>query len=216
MSHPLPRPTVVPYVTAHRTEQPLGKVVLAPGGLGIAYLLEDVYDRDEHGVLWERSGLNRAGRPEFARLHPLRQRRAMHRLLCQVCGEPASRTEAGWLWLLGRDPHPWPGWPEKTAATHPPVCLPCADLARRLCPHLAAGYVALRARDPQPYGVHGLVYRRTGHTATPDHAATLAYGEAGIAWMRAAQAVRALHDCTRIDLDTELAATRRGSPHVTP
>lgn len=74
MTAPPPRPSVVPYVAARSSEQPLGKVVLAPGGVGIAYQFEDAHDRDRRGVLWQRTGISRPGRPEFGRLHALRQR----------------------------------------------------------------------------------------------------------------------------------------------
>jgi hypothetical protein len=49
-------------------------------------------------VLWQRTALGwQGGRPEFGRVHPLRQRRAMLRLLFQVCGGPADQMDNGVL-----------------------------------------------------------------------------------------------------------------------
>ncbi|MEU3279102.1 hypothetical protein [Streptomyces antibioticus] len=78
----------VPYVTAwsaatHRTPT----VVLHTTGQGIGYADEAPYDRDMDGVLWIRQAIAPgAGRALLPTVHSLRQRQAISRMSCQVCG----------------------------------------------------------------------------------------------------------------------------------
>ncbi len=91
MAEVLGRPAVVPFITAWSAERSVRPEVIALPGAGLAYRDEVPYDRDSDGNLWTRMTLRRGcGRPEFGRVHPGRQRRAMRRLLCQVCGGPAA------------------------------------------------------------------------------------------------------------------------------
>ncbi|MFE3096292.1 hypothetical protein ACFXG1_21015 [Streptomyces sp. NPDC059248] len=122
-------------------------------GAGIGYADETPYDRDADGVLWTRvpSSPGR-GRPEFGQVHLMRQRRAMRRMLCQVCGEAADRDENGTLWLLGSDED------EYLTTSHPPVCAPCAVLSLRVCPHLRRRHTLIRVRSCVPLGVHGVLH----------------------------------------------------------
>jgi hypothetical protein len=139
----------------------------AVAGLPVAVLLayadETSIDRDKHGVLWRRA-LSRPqqGRPEFGKVHPLRQRRAMRRLLCQVCGSPADQTEDGVLWLLPDHREDWAGWPEGMANVEPPVCLPCVRTSVRLCPALRKGAAAIRVHEFPIVGVRGALYKSGG------------------------------------------------------
>jgi hypothetical protein len=98
------------------------------------------------------------GRPTFGKMHPVRQRRAIRTLLCQVCAGPASRTSRGWLFVM-------PGSPgsdvEGSLCTKPPICEPCAQLALRHCPHLTDP-VAVRVRKPRIWGVLGDQYAPAG------------------------------------------------------
>ncbi|SDC27287.1 hypothetical protein [Actinokineospora iranica] len=69
---------VVPYVTTWSGEDwvRFPRVVERRGGMGIGYADEILADRDSKGVLWDRvTGKRGQGRPEFAKVHPLRQRR---------------------------------------------------------------------------------------------------------------------------------------------
>ncbi|MFF7632811.1 hypothetical protein ACFZB9_06610 [Kitasatospora sp. NPDC008050] len=185
------QPGLVPYITAWSEERYVRSEVVAHPAGGIAYRDELPHDRDADGILWARMTLARGrGRPDFGRVHVGRQRRAMRLLLCQVCGGPADRTEEGVLWLLRDDRGDWPGWPEGMAATHPPVCLPCAGPAVRMCPHLRAGCVAVRVRECQELGVHGRLYRpgRAGEV-------TVAVDEPRARWVVAGQLARVLRDC---------------------
>ncbi|MGK5531893.1 hypothetical protein [Streptomyces sp. URMC 129] len=206
MSRHAPTATV-PYITAWSSEQRLNALVIAHPRVGIGYPDETVADRDAHGVLWTRTDCRPGqGRPEFGRVHPLRQRRAMRKLLCQICAAPADRTDQGVLWLLGDDRTDWPGWPERMAATHPPVCLPCARVAVRACPFLRRNYVAVRVRDSRIAGVHGVRYRPGWpfpEVADGGDGILLPYDHPDIPWVRAAQLIRELRGCTIVDLDTE-------------
>ncbi|WP_066950501.1 hypothetical protein, partial [Streptomyces lushanensis] len=154
-----PRPDVVPYISRWSSERRPTGVVVARGG-GIAYADEGPYERDDMGVLWKRIGVSPGkGRPEFGEVHFLRQRRAMRRLLCQICGGPSDRTSEGTLWLVGEDADDPEFWRPGYVTTHPPVCAPCAVISVGVCPHLREGYVALRVRTFVQAGVHGALYR---------------------------------------------------------
>jgi hypothetical protein len=174
-----------------------------PAGLGFAD--ETVLDRDDRDVLWSRTlscpGL---GRPEFKRVHPFRQQRAMRRLLCQVCAQPADRDERGVLWLLLRDDREgWPDWPDGMANTYPPVCMSCARLSIQLCPALRKGYVAVRARRFPYRGVYGMRYAPGYPTPIPVADGVVTYENPAIRWTCAVQLVRSLHECTIVELDCE-------------
>ncbi|QMU72550.1 hypothetical protein [Streptacidiphilus sp. P02-A3a] len=196
------RPGVVPYITAWSAERSVRPEVVGLPGVGLAYRDELPYDRDSNGNLWTRMAFQcGCGRPEFGRVHPGRQRRAMRGLLCQVCGGPADRTAAGVLWLLKDDRGDWPGWPEGLAATHPPACVPCARAADRLCPHLRGGSVAVRVRDFRVRGVYGALYQGAGPSLRSTGSAIAAADDRLARWILAAQMVRVLSDCSFATLD---------------
>jgi hypothetical protein len=193
-----------PYITKWSGERGEPPTVIERRGRGISYADETPYDRDGHGVLWLRSGIKRGvGEPEFARVHPLRQRRAMHKLLCNVCAKPADRTDEGVLWLLRDFRDDWPGWPERMAVNEPPVCIPCARRASRMCPALRLGSVAVLSRRHPIAGVHGRLYQTTG-TLWPkvvDYG-DVPYGEPAARWIQASKLVRELLDCTIVPLES--------------
>lgn len=192
---------VAPYVTAWSAEvDPPHELVEVPGR-GIAYTDESVTDRDSRGVLWFRTPFRPGqGRPVFGKVHPLRQRRAMRRLLCQVCAGPADRTADGVLWLLKDHREDWPGWPQGMGVTEPPVCLPCVRLSVRVCPALRRGAVAVRARRFPVAGVRGGLYAGR-RRPVPVGEATVDFNDPAIRWVRAASLLRKLGDCTLIDPD---------------
>jgi hypothetical protein len=210
MSHPLTLPNqdssterriVVPYVTAWSAEQELPYEVMEHHGFGIAYADEILTDRDEHGVLWRRTLFRpRHGRPEFGQVHPLRQRRAMRRLLCQVCGDLADRTKDGVLWLLPDHRDDWASWPNGMANVEPPVCLPCVRTSVRLCPALRKGAIAVRVRDASIVGVRGALYKSGGASPVAVAEAIVTFDDPVIRWVRAANLVRKLHGCTIVPL----------------
>jgi hypothetical protein len=190
--------------------EPAVTIVERRGG-GIGYARENLLDRDEHGVLWSRhSSSPGRGRPEFGRVHTMRQRRAMTRLLCQVCGEPADRDAGGVLWLWKDHRDHWPGWPNGMLVTEPPVCVPCVGLAVRLCPALRHGAVAMRVRRFPVVGVYGTRYRRGSHGPTAVNLANVSYDDPAVRWVQADHLVRELSDCSIVELDelAEVASCR--------
>ena len=208
------RPSTIPYITRWTGETALHPQIVprvAFDRVGIGYAGEVPGDRDAHDVLWSRPAIAPTasrGRPEYGFVHPRRQRRCATRLLCQVCGEPASRTEQGVLWLIGEHNASTGTWPEGIHTSHPPVCLPCAAAALRECPQIAANRNALRVLNPQPHGVIGTWWaynRRTGGYETA--AGEVAYSDPRRVQIIADQVVISLSGCTPIDIQQEL---RRG------
>lgn len=191
------RPSVVPYIATWSDEQQLSPdPVLGTGEITFPQGTTPL-DRDSGGALWMRRQWRAgSGRPEFGRVHPQRQKRAMRRLLCQVCGEPAEEAGQGCLWLLDDHRSDWAGWPEGLMTTYPPVCLPCARVAVRECPQLSAGHIAVRA-DSEVCGVYGNRYWADG---SPPLQGVVEYDDPAIRWVLASQLVRSLTWCTPVDL----------------
>lgn len=195
---------LVPYITSWSTEQPLPTRVIPHPRAGIAYADETLGDRDEYGVLWNRMPSHPGqGRPQFGNIHSLRQRRAMRKLLCQVCAGPADHNNQGVLWLLKDHRDDWPSWPEHMAATEPPVCLPCAHTARRTCPALRKGHVAVRVGHSTVCGIYGVRFQLGHLIPTPVEDAILRLDDPIIRWTRAEQLVRELRDCTIVSLEDQ-------------
>ncbi|WP_460406511.1 hypothetical protein [Actinophytocola sediminis] len=189
---------VAPYVTTWSEESDLPYRLVEVPGRGIAYADETVTDRDNRGVLWFRMSFRpNIGRPLFGKVHPLRQRRAMRRLLCQVCAGPADQTGDGVLWLLKDHRDDWPDWPNGMGVTEPPVCLPCVQLSTRVCPALRSGAVLVRANRYDIAGIHGPL-----HTGGPEPTyigdATVSYDNPTARWVLAVAMVRELQNCTLI------------------
>jgi hypothetical protein len=196
------RGAVVPYIAAWSGEEDLPTQIIGRGLSGIGFADETLLDRDDRDVLWTRTPSRPGhGRPEFGQVHPLRQRRAMRRLLCQVCAQPADRDELGVLWLLRDYREDWPGWPENMGNTYPPVCLPCARLSTRVCPSLRRGYVAVRARRFPLNGVRGARYAPAHPFPVPVEDVVVGYDDPAVRWTCAAQQVRSLQECTIVTLD---------------
>jgi len=154
---------VVPYVTSWSDEKKLPTEIIMRTSMGIGFGIkfadETVADRDRDGILWTRKpDRHGQGRPEFGNVHSRRQRRAMRLLLCQVCAQPADRTEDGVLWLLPDYYGEAQGWPENYDLAEPPICRSCVPIATRLCPALRRGHLGIRARQAPVCGVRGLVY----------------------------------------------------------
>lgn len=187
----------VPYITTWSEEKLLPTTIVEHPGAGIAYADETLTDRDKYGVLWQRMPSRPGhGRPQFGKVHSLRQRRAMNRLLCGVCGGPPDQTDQGTLWLITDFRDDWPDWPEGMAAIEPPVCLPCARLAARACPALRKGHATVRVGQSTVAGVYGIRYQ-PGHEADD---AIVTFKNPTIRWTCAAQLVRELRDCTIVNL----------------
>jgi hypothetical protein len=192
---------VVPYIVSWSAEETTAPTVIERRGLGIGYLGETLLDRDEHGVLWRRtSSMHGRGHPEFGKIHPLRQRRAQHRLLCGICAGLPDRDERGVLWLVRDFRDDWPNWPEHMAATEPPICLPCARLSIRVCPSLRQGFVALRVGHSTVAGVRGLLYRSGIPYPVPVDEDVVAFCDPRIRWTLASNLVRELTQCSIVEV----------------
>jgi hypothetical protein len=193
---------VVPYITAWSEEPDPPCIVMERPEGGIGYTDETLADRDRHGVLWLRTLFRPGeGRPLFGKVHPVRQRRAMQRLLCQVCAKPANQADDGVLWVLRDFQEDWPAWPNGMAAIEPPICLPCVRLSMRLCPSLRKGAAVIRARSYRAAGVRGLLYGRDGHTLRAVSVdVTVMFEDSAIHWVRASCLVRELQNSVIIPL----------------
>lgn len=190
----------VPFVTLWSGERAAEtRVVWRRRTRRIGYADERSYDRDERGVLWSREASQPGrGRPLFGQIHSRRQRIAMTQLLCQVCGGPADRTEAGVLWLIDADPEELLPDAEETA--HPPVCRSCAQWSIRVCPHLRSAVTAVRARSFAPSRVNAVVYGLTPAGPRVVDAALVVFGSPLMPYVRAHQLLMRLTDFTSIDL----------------
>lgn len=169
------------------------------GPLYVQYEDETPGDRDAFGALWQRYPLAQGkGEPYFAKVHPLRQRRAMTRHLCQVCGNEADRNEDGWLWLVTVEDarRLADGGEPRVRTGNPPVCERCCQLAREYCPHLLKGNAVVRTPGYLPWGVYGIRADPAG--SSPGH--TVAYGHQDIHRTIAGQMLVTLQDVKITDL----------------
>jgi hypothetical protein len=200
----------VPYITRWTDEQsPQVCVVERSGGIG--YADELPWDRDEIGVLWTRVRWRPGrGRPQFGQVHATRQRRAMTRLLCQVCGQPADRDADGLLWLVGEDPGDPGSWPVPLLTAHPPVCAECAVQAVQACPHLRARYAALRVREFEVAGVRGALYQPGWSGPAVVGVAGVAFDDPRIGWVKAGQLIVRLREFSVTTLNADETPSRRG------
>ncbi|MFE2163889.1 hypothetical protein ACFXB3_02210 [Streptomyces sp. NPDC059447] len=193
----------------------LGEVVARPHGL--AYTDELLADRGSHGELLLR-GLGPApqgdrGKPLFAGINIRRQRRAMRYLLCQVCGQTADRTEAGMLWVI--DTLSYNVVCARGLAAgfkEPPICLPCARIAVKVCPELSKGYVALRVPQVRLVGVTGVLCaadprpHHPGEIRVLDRSATMSYTDPRLPWMLVGEIRAELVCAAPVDLEAELGS----------
>ncbi|MFI9718554.1 hypothetical protein ACIHFE_02710 [Streptomyces sp. NPDC052396] len=176
-------------------------------------------DRDERGALWTTRGLARGkGTPLFGYVHSQRQRRCMHRRLCQVCGGPADHTADGTLWLLDTADVEQP-FPQSVEGTvQPPVCRRCAIEAPRLCPALRRGHALVRVRHHAIAGVYGYLYRRCRSTgqAVADREEYVYYDDsARLRWVLAGQLFVHLAGISHVPED-EIARWREQAAAETP
>lgn len=214
MTAPLPltyKNHPVPYIAAWSNEHlPQPTIVTVADGIAFGDGLGTdghAHGRDSAGVLWTRWALRQGdGKPEFKVVHAPRQKRAMRKLLCQVCGGPSDENEQGRLWLLEDNRHV-EGWPEEEITTHPPVCLTCAPLAARLCTHLQDNVVAVRAGRVDIDCVYGDVYARNEgpFPVVAERQTVVPLDDWRVRWMVGGQLAVTLMDCTVVDLD-ELGA----------
>jgi hypothetical protein len=197
------RAPLVPYIATWSEEYEPSLQLVERRGIGLGFADETAADRDRQGVLWNRTVMRPGqGRPRYAVIHPMRQRRTMLRLLCQVCGHPAHRDERGVLWLLPDLRDRWEGRPEGLTVAEPPVCADCAVIAGRLCPHLRRGHIMVRARMFPLSGVKGFIYRPGHPRPVLLRDDLVGYDNpALLRWTLAEQQLRTLYECTIVTLD---------------
>ncbi|MEU8528861.1 hypothetical protein AB0C77_25225 [Streptomyces sp. NPDC048629] len=177
-------------------------------GNGIAYRdpVWDHHARDGSLVLWRQQKLAQGkGKPVWMGIHFARLRRAMDRLLCQVCAQPAEDTERGTLFLTGNTPRG--PIKDRELTTHPPVCLPCAAESVAKCPHLLRGFVAARVAEVRPWGVGGTRYVPGLLSSRPmplPEPERMSYDDDRIGWMHASHPFVELLGCRPVDLTEEL------------
>lgn len=169
--------TPVPFITGwsreHIPPQPLVVRRGWRGTTGLGFQDEASHVDRHYDALWPRMSAARGGRPDFVTVHALRQRQAMSRLLCQVCGGPTlgtrrpdertRRPDERTLFLVGSaDGRPLIEG-EQTPA--PPLHAVCARLAVEYCPPLGRGWSAALVSYAPVWGVAGLLY--DPHTLQP-------------------------------------------------
>jgi hypothetical protein len=146
------------------------------------------------GALWYRNLIGRHGEPELAQLHVARQRRAMLRGLCQVCGQAAAGPDGRLSWLVPGTAAITEGW--RTAT--PPVCAGCRPVAARSCPHLRAHPPAwASAGRVVPVAVIGDAYQQEGGhllAASRQLSAVALSDQRGLRHVLAKQLMAGLHD----------------------
>jgi hypothetical protein len=209
----------VPYITRWTAEEvahPKIVRIVGRGGEGIGYEKENpVIDR-RHEALWVRAALARGrGRPDFARINSLRQKRAMRYSLCQVCGVTVldSRADERTLHLLGGAAPIGEG--ETTAA--PPVHPSCAVESIESCPHLQRGWAAALVTYSPLWGVAGVVHDRVTLAPLPSPGKRpfdlthVHVSEERIRWTLASFTVVSLHGVTPVSMD-ELHAMAADDP----
>lgn len=204
----------VPYIAAWSNEHlPQPTIVTAADGIAFGDALgPNRHGRDPAGVLWTRWALRQGdGRPEFNVVHAPRGKRAMRKLLCQVCGGPSDVNEQGRLFLL-EDERAVEGWPEREITTHPPLCLTCAPLAARLCTHLQDNVVAVRVGRVDVDCVYGDVYARSKgpFPVLVKKKQIVPFDDQRVKWTLGSQLAATLMDVTVVDLDELGAAAGKG------
>lgn len=227
-------PDSIPYITLRDGELDVSNrdlVLRHRGGsasLGIpattelAYADERAEDRDWHGILYNRvnqhldAGGWPVGRPDWAHVHPARQRECMSEMLCHYCKGQPSWTDAGFLFLdiAGQQNHGASSWPEAGVTYQPPLCLPHAKKAVDLCKHghRNGGFTAMRARRPRWHGVLGTPYQESAgrpkavRTSKAKDIDLIPFDHPQHRMFLGAQLALVLHDVTLVDLDAELTA----------
>ncbi|WP_051847176.1 MULTISPECIES: hypothetical protein [Streptomyces] len=193
----------VPWIATWDSERS-STALLVSSHRGLRWFNETMRDRDPYGALWARRSQHIGrGRPEYAGVHPRRQRLAMELLLCHLCSGPASVTREGVLWM---DPVA-PGEPMSAYTSHPPVCLPCAVDARKRCPRIRrTGAHTVRVANPRPWGLVGTLFEpRPDGTLTPGDSVQIGYDDPRTPWALATQRITYLDGVIEIDLDEEYA-----------
>jgi hypothetical protein len=151
----------VPWVTRWTEEMPDPSETVMhveqapePGAVMLAYNTDyAAEEREANGILWQREGINRGGEPQFSQLSTYRQRAAMRKRLCQVCGQKIQTDVITWLMAPGQLDVTQEGY---AVTTNPPTCDDCVAIALEKCPHLLkAGHYVVKVLEYELWGVQG-------------------------------------------------------------
>lgn len=172
---PQHRGAPVPWITRWTGEVVAKKVSVSMHVENLNLMLgyDDGYEnREVSGILWLREGIARTGSPQFAQVNTYRQRAAMNRRLCQVCGSKITAPVITWLMSL----HSLELGSGGTAlTTSPPTCESCIPLALELCPHLPGNATILKVLEYEAWGVQGDGVRMTERSVMPVKGVRVAY-----------------------------------------
>lgn len=113
------------------------------------------------GTLWQREGIMRGGEPQWKQVSTYRQRFAMRKCACQVCGKKITEKPIQFLLPLSEPeivpPDEFHDEAQVITVTAP-TCSECIPLALQLCPHLKRnGYQILKVASYEFWGVYGEV-----------------------------------------------------------
>lgn len=172
------------------------------GGRGLGLVDEDRADR-ALDALWVRMPAVRTGEPDFPTMHALRQRTALLRGLCQVCGGAVGDGTGAVLFMMAAAG----GRPieEGERTMSPPVHVACARIAARACPPLHhRGHSVALVSYTVPWGVEGLLYDADTLQQIPSDRHDLhlvPYTDAAaLRWVLATRYVVTLHGVRPVDL----------------
>ncbi|WP_405575607.1 hypothetical protein OG317_36795 [Streptomyces sp. NBC_01167] len=188
---------LVPYIThwtAESVPQPKLIRLIARGGIG--YFDEEPVTERRREALRHRSGLAQGrGRPDFARVNSLRQKRAMRCNLCQVCGEEATLADGRKLHLMAAATAIGEG---ETAAA-PPLHPVCALESIENCRLLRRNHSAALVEYSPLWGVAGVLHDPVtlaplpNPGRRPDDLANVHVADKAIRWTLANFTVISLH-----------------------
>jgi hypothetical protein len=149
---------VVPWVTRWSNEV-IGDPVrfkFTPAGLVLAYE-HGGEEREPSGILWQREGVMRGGEPEYSQVSTYRQRRAMRKCACQICGQKIDTRPIRWLMIealldFTRD--------HNAVTLSAPTCEACIPISLALCPRLKGDraenrLIIANVLEYELWGVHG-------------------------------------------------------------
>ncbi|WP_050373468.1 hypothetical protein [Streptomyces acidiscabies] len=205
----------VPWIAPWSGEQtPPVRLVRQHNGHGeerIGYPDENRSDRRD-GVLWVRMPATPGtGKPDFAGLHPLRQRQAMTHLLCQVCGTATvgTREDERHLFLVhGTGDNPLR---EGQTTVAPPLHETCALQSLRDCPHLRRGWTAALVGRIGIWGVAGTLHHPDTLSPLEELIPARYEDERHLRWTLAAREVVSLHDVEPFGLNAPAPAQGRSA-----
>ncbi|TMR90370.1 hypothetical protein [Nonomuraea basaltis] len=102
---------------------------------------------------------DKRGPERMRKLHPRRQWRCMDKLLCQICGEPATDPETGVIpWALTKTVFEQTS-PSSGRTNAPPTCWNCIPKALEECPMLQEDFTLYTVAGRTSAGVLADMYR---------------------------------------------------------